>query len=116
MGARIKHVAIVSHNIDQLQRFYSTLFGMSGSGDRMPGTGAGAAVVTDGYVGMNINGRANGRQGGIDHFGFEVENVKAIEEAAQTTSQANTYGAVAENWIRDIEGNRVDITEHGWPI
>jgi catechol 2,3-dioxygenase-like lactoylglutathione lyase family enzyme len=79
MSARIKHVAIVSHNIDQLQRFYSTLFGMSGSGDRMPGTGAGAAVVTDGYVGMNINGRANGRQGGFDHFGFEVDDVEQIE-------------------------------------
>ena len=35
-----------------------------------------------------------------------------IEEAAHTTSVANTFGAVAENWIRDPEGNRVDIAEH----
>ncbi len=77
MTTKIKHVAIVSHNVDQLQRFYSTLFGMKGSGDRQPG--AGAAVVSDGYVGMNINGRANGRQGGFDHFGFEVDDVERIE-------------------------------------
>src|SRR5439155_12158194 len=77
MATKIKHVAIVSHNIDQLQRFYSTLFGMQSSGDRQPG--AGAAVVSDGYVGMNINGRANGRQGGFDHFGFEVDDVERIE-------------------------------------
>lgn len=77
MAARIKHVAIVSHNIDQLSKFYSTLFGMKSNGDRPPG--AGAAVVSDGYIGMNINGRANGRQGGFDHFGFEVDDVDEIE-------------------------------------
>jgi hypothetical protein len=53
---------------------------------------------------------------GINHFGFQVENVPAIEEATQTTAVSNTFGAVAESWIRDPEGNRVDITEHGWPI
>ena len=42
--------------------------------------------------------------------------VPAIEEATQTTAVSNTFGAVAESWIRDPEGNRVDITEHGWPI
>jgi hypothetical protein len=24
--------------------------------------------------------------------------------------------AVAESWIRDVEGNRVDVSEHGWPV
>ena len=51
MPTKLKHVAIVSHNIDQLQRFYSTLFGMKSSGDRQPG--AGAAVVSDGTVDVN---------------------------------------------------------------
>jgi hypothetical protein len=53
---------------------------------------------------------------GINHFGFEVENVQAIVDAADTTAESNTFGAVAESWIRDPEGNRVDIAEHGWPI
>ena len=22
----------------------------------------------------------------------------------------------AESWIKDVEGNRVDVSEHGWPI
>jgi catechol 2,3-dioxygenase-like lactoylglutathione lyase family enzyme len=77
MASRIKHVAIVSHNVDQLGRFYATLFGMKSAGERMPG--AGAAVVSDGYVGMNVNGRANGRQGGFDHFGIEVDDVELIQ-------------------------------------
>jgi catechol 2,3-dioxygenase-like lactoylglutathione lyase family enzyme len=36
-------------------------------------------VITDGYVGMNVNGRANGRQGGFDHFGIEVDDVEEIQ-------------------------------------
>jgi len=52
----------------------------------------------------------------MNHFGFEVEDVPAIEEATQTTAVSNTFGAVAESWIRDPEGNRVDSTEHGWPM
>jgi hypothetical protein len=45
-----------------------------------------------------------------------VDDVQAIEEATQTKAEANTFGAVAESWIRDPEGNRVDINQHGWPI
>jgi catechol-2,3-dioxygenase len=38
------------------------------------------------------------------------------ENAAHADMVSNTFGAVAESWIRDPEGNRVDIAEHGWPI
>jgi catechol 2,3-dioxygenase-like lactoylglutathione lyase family enzyme len=76
--AKLKHVAIVSHEMSTLSRFYQTLFGMSSSGEDRPGTTA--KVVSDGYVGMNINGRANGRQGGFDHFGIEVDDVARIEQ------------------------------------
>ena len=40
----------------------------------------GAVVVRDGYVGLNINPRKGkaGRQAGLDHFGFEVEDVNIV--------------------------------------
>src|SRR5256885_671534 len=60
--AKLRHVAIVSHQVSLLSRFYQTLFGMTTSGAERPAQTA--SVVTDGYIGMNINGRANGRQGG----------------------------------------------------
>ena len=53
---------------------------------------------------------------GINHFGFQVDSVKAVEESAQTTAVSNVPGAVAESWIKDPEGNRVDVSEGGWPI
>ena len=53
---------------------------------------------------------------GIHHFGFKVDSVKEIENIADTKAEDNTYGAIAESWIKDVEGNRVDVSEHGWPI
>jgi hypothetical protein len=35
---------------------------------------------------------------------------------AHTKAEANVFGAIAESWIRDPEGNRVDVSEHGWPV
>jgi len=69
MSARIKHVAICSGNSELLLDFYASLFGMHR--DR-------SVVVSDGYVGMNVNPRGKGRQAGIDHFGLEVDDVDAI--------------------------------------
>ena len=42
--------------------------------------------------------------------------VDAIEEQAKTTRRSPVSGAVAESWIPDPEGNRVDVTEECWPI
>jgi catechol 2,3-dioxygenase-like lactoylglutathione lyase family enzyme len=77
MFAKLKHVAIVSDQFSLLGRFYQTVFGMKSSA---PSTGEprGAAVVGDGYIGLNINSRAPGRQSGLDHFGFEVEDVETV--------------------------------------
>lgn len=74
MPAKLKHAAIVSSNIETLGEFYERLFGMKRESSRGPG----AVVVSDGYIGLNINGRKAGRQAGLDHFGFEVEDVEAI--------------------------------------
>jgi len=88
MASRIKHVAIVSQDHARLGRFYAAAFGMTNARDPGPqpagaaGT-PGASTVTDGYVGMNINGRANGRQGGFDHFGIEVDDVEEIRRRVE---------------------------------
>jgi predicted enzyme related to lactoylglutathione lyase len=69
MTAQIKHVAISSGNNKLLIDFYASVFGMTHDRNN---------VVTDGYVGMNVNGRGRGRQEGIDHFGIEVDDVEAV--------------------------------------
>src|SRR5947208_10576683 len=77
MFAKLKHLAIVSDQYTLLGRFYEALFGMKPSPDNYA---AGAIVVSDGYIGLNINPRKGkaGRQAGLDHFGFEVDDAEAV--------------------------------------
>ena len=108
---RIRHIALNVQNRDELAEFYKRVFGLE---EKYRGPN-GTIYLSDGHVGVALINRPD-MPWGINHFGFQVENVPAIEEATQTTAVSNTFGAVAESWIRDPEGNRVDITEHGWPI
>jgi predicted enzyme related to lactoylglutathione lyase len=81
MAARIKHVAIVSGRDFALEgRFYQALFGMTAAADSRVFS---AVSITDGYVGMNVNPRAPGRQAGFDHFGLEVDDVEEIRHRVQ---------------------------------
>ena len=75
MFARLKHMAIVSNNYALLGRFYEAAFQMRTSPSGRPES---AVVVGDGYVGLNINPRRAGRQAGLDHLGFEVEDVETV--------------------------------------
>lgn len=75
MFAQMKHLAIVSSNVNLEGDFYRDVFGLKRSGMARAG---GAVVVRDGYVGLNLNPRAPGRQAGFDHFGFEVQDVDLV--------------------------------------
>jgi hypothetical protein len=71
MIARLKHVAIISQNHFLAGKFYELVFGLKASGT---GRGVNAAVLSDGYVGFNVNGRRPGGVARLDHFGFEVSD------------------------------------------
>ena len=76
MSGKLRHLAIVSERPAVLSAFYRELFGLTGS---PPEPGA-AAVASDGYIGFNVNPRVPGRQGGFDHFGFEVDDVDDVRD------------------------------------
>ena len=75
MFAQMRHMAIVTGNANQEGDFYRDVLGMKRSSLVRAG---GAVVVGDGYVGLNLNPRAPGRQAGFDHFGFEVQDVELV--------------------------------------
>ena len=108
---RIRHIAINAEDRDKVAEYYKKVFGME---EKYRGPN-GTIYLSDGFVDVALFNSTKYPRG-INHFGFQVESVKAVEETAQTTANANTVGAVAESWIRDPEGNRVDVSEHGWPI
>src|SRR5215510_13394609 len=80
MTAQIKHIAIVTDRYTLLARFYEALFGMWTFPGRVE---AAAMAVSDGHVGLNFNLRPPGRQAGLDHFGFEVEDVETVVQRAK---------------------------------
>jgi catechol 2,3-dioxygenase-like lactoylglutathione lyase family enzyme len=75
MIAKLKHIAVVSQNHFTAGKFYELVFGFKASGS---GRGVNAAVLSDGYVGFNINGRRPGGIARLDHFGFEVSDVEEL--------------------------------------
>jgi catechol 2,3-dioxygenase-like lactoylglutathione lyase family enzyme len=110
---QIKHIAIAvpDGQREKLAEYYKTVFRMEEK-DRSPN---GGIYLSDGHICLAlINTRSQGP--GLNHFGFQVGSIPQIEEASHSTAQDNVPGARAEKWIRDPEGNRVDISEDGWPI
>lgn len=76
MFAQINHMAISSVNYPMVGRFYEAVFGLRCSTHR-PFHGV---VYSDGYVGLNINPKRDGSPGGLDHFGFLVDDVDEVRE------------------------------------
>ena len=108
---RIRHIALNVKDRDAVADYYKKIFGLE---EKYRGPN-GTVYLSDGFVGIALISRAD-QPLGINHFGFQVDDPQAIADAAQAEMVSNTFGAVAESWIRDPEGNRVDIAEHGWPI
>ncbi len=108
---RIRHIAINVQDRDKAAEYYKRIFGMEEI-NRGPN---GTIYLSDGFVDVALINSPR-LPWGINHFGFQVESVKTIEESAQTTAVSNVPGAIAESWIKDPEGNRVDVSEGGWPI
>jgi len=111
--ARIRHIAIAVEDREKAAEFYKRVFGMEEK-ERGP---RGTIYLSDGHIDLALI-RASSSPKGINHFGFQVASVNAIEEIADThaTPSPPGSGRHAEFWILDVEGNKVDISEEGWPF
>ncbi|MBT3791700.1 MAG: VOC family protein [Rhodospirillales bacterium] len=74
MFASINHMAMASSNYPMVGRFYEAVFGLK-TGTHRPFHGV---VCSDGYAGININPKRDGCSGGLDHFGFVVDDVEEV--------------------------------------
>ena len=108
---RIRHIAINVQDPRKEAEYYKAVFGME---EKTRGEN-GTIYLSDGFVDVALISTPR-LAWGINHFGFQVDSVRSIEEIAETTAEANVFGAIAESWIKDPEGNRVDVSEHGWPV
>lgn len=111
MQPRIRHLAISSGHSDLLLDFYASVFQLQRD-EHGP-------VVFDGYVGLNVNRRGKGRQAGIDHFGFEVEDVEEIVARCRATYPEINFLKRPDNrgfvgvGTHDPAGNVFDLSQAG---
>lgn len=117
--ARIKHIAILAKDTTMLSNFYKASFGLkevARSGEKQE-----AIYLSDGHINLAIL-PARGREEGIYHFGFEVENLeegmRAALEAGATKGSTSLPkdGRFAEVFVRDPVGTRVDLSQRGWKV
>ena len=114
---RIRHIALNVQNREECVEYYKKVFGMKESYRGPNGT----VYLSDGFVNLALisaTKEANGdpRAWGLHHIGFQVDSVEEVEKVANEKAQSIQIGAVAESYIHDPDGNRVDASEHGWPI
>jgi hypothetical protein len=78
-----------------------------------------AIYLTDGYINMAVLPAHGGREG-IDHFGFQVENMdETLKIANQSGAKSGAEkkprdGRFAEMGVHDPVGQLVDVSVHGW--
>src|SRR5213594_2157761 len=101
MASRLNHVAIASDQYALNGRFYESLFGMKPSSKPRP---ARSVVLGDGYVGMNVIPRRDGRTSGLDHFGIEVDDVE--DTIARIAKFDSSLGAVKRPPLRRLQRAR----------
>src|SRR5207237_9809567 len=97
---RRRHIALNVQNRNEQADYYKRIFGLE---EKYRGPN-GTVYLSDGFVGIALISRPD-QPWGINHFGFVVDDVKAVEKAAETTGESNVFAAVAERWIRGPEGN-----------
>ena len=121
--ARIRHLAILTEDVEKLVRFYTTAFELK----VVQGIGT-ATYLSDGHINLAIipigpERKVEGRElkPGLYHFGFEVEDVGALRGVCEELNAASGIdkrppNREAEYRIHDPDGNPIDLSQHGWPI
>jgi catechol 2,3-dioxygenase-like lactoylglutathione lyase family enzyme len=121
--ARIRHIAILTEDVNKLVDFYTTAFGLK----IVHGVGT-ATYLSDGHINLAIIPIGPEReiegpqlQTGINHFGFEVEDVDRLRAACDDLNAASAVAKrppnrEAEYRVHDPDGNPIDLSKHGWPL
>jgi catechol 2,3-dioxygenase-like lactoylglutathione lyase family enzyme len=118
--ARIQHIAIFAKDNAALAEFYKTTFGMEEVFRQPAGKDREAYYLSDGHINLALLPAGPNGKEGIDHFGFQTDDV-ALTSATATSAGAR-HGATAvprdgrfnDAFILDPVGTRVDLSAEGW--
>ena len=128
--ARIKHIAIRTHDVEKTAEFYKSAFGLE-----QVGLGQSGIYLTDGYLNIAIvcwkrtketpNPYPDGY--GLDHFGVQVDDLGSAEARARQAGATPQppppvdLSKLAGNTLYfekklQLAGVKFDLSGHGWSI
>ena len=123
MFAKIRHVAAHTEHYDKVAKFYQTIFGMkqitTGLVDETGTHNPNRGHISDGVIGLALLTKRPGSQQGLDHFGFEVEDVKTALDRIERDypellfTKALSYVPFAGIRAQDPSGTQFDISQKG---
>jgi len=110
----LRHVAIMCENPSTQAEFYKTVFDMHEVWRHGP-----SVYLSDGVFSLVLLKAREGVKPGINHFGFQVEDMAEISKRLELMEVPPPYekpsdGRYAELGAVDAEGNRFDLSIAGW--
>ena len=113
--AKIRHLAIKTKSPERLAAFYEEVFGMK----RIRSEKSGPIYMSDGYITLALlRNRGEAAPSGINHFGFQADDLKEIEEKLKKFEEPLTQRPAnrpyAEYRAMDPDGNLFDVSVHGY--
>ena len=116
MASKIRHIALRAQDPAKLAKFYADVFEMEVIG-RNEATGS--VFMTDGYMNLAILKERHEMPPGLNHFGFQVEDMDAVAEKLEGAGVRGPQvrpnnPPYAETRAADPEGNMFDLSVHGF--
>jgi catechol 2,3-dioxygenase-like lactoylglutathione lyase family enzyme len=123
MFAKIRHVAAHTERYDSMAKFYQTIFGMkqitTGLVDETGQHNPNRGHISDGVIGLALLAKRPGSQQGLDHFGFECDDVKEVLDRIKQKypellfTKALSYVPFAGIRAQDPTGTQFDLSQKG---
>jgi catechol 2,3-dioxygenase-like lactoylglutathione lyase family enzyme len=113
--SKIRHLAIKTKDPQRLAKFYADVFDLK----VILTEKSGAVYMSDGYLTLAIlKNRGDYTPSGINHFGFQVDDMEEIEKRLAAFDEPLTgrpsTRPYAERRAMDPDGNLFDVSVHGY--
>ena len=114
--AKIRHLAIVTTDPGKLAEFYEKVFDL----EVQHRADNGNVFMTDGYMNIALlRNKAEGKPSGLNHFGFEIDDMDAVTERLESAgvpapAKRPADRHFAETRAFDPDGNNFDLSVNGY--
>ena len=126
---KLRHIAMQVPDLERAAQFYEKVFEMERVGEAESPIGN-AISLSDGVMNLTLLNFPDGKGGmingqdwaGLHHFGFVVDNKKAVAEKIEESGgkyfmELPAYpGVDAETKFKDVNGVVFDVSEHDWRL